>query len=420
MVFDLAEHVWVSVQGVLGEFSTLAGRPEHFLQPARYDGDGVTVNDLPDGDADLILLSGFFGDTNALRLIRRNGDVVASWPVRFSDLFSDTSHIPAPPTTEWNLDTHGALALPDGSVVFSFEWGGLVKLDRCGEPIWTLPRMTHHSVERAEAGGFWVPGMRYWDKGESPFPPFSTPLLEDTLLRVSEDGEVLAEISVPGLFYDNGMEAILTATGHSFSNDMGWDNQIVHLNKIEELTSDLAEDFPDFGAGDLALSIRELNMIMIVDPAQGEVKWWKIGPWLRQHDPEFRSGGKIMVFNNNVYRTAFDNDRDKTPLSYPIGSNITQIDLEFGEHEIIYGRSENETMLSVVRGKVDLTTGGGLLITEFEGGRVFETDAGGTVVWEYINRYNEEEIAEITEARVYPASYFMVDDWSCPGAAQAE
>ena len=414
VVFDLVKHVRDSVKLVLGEFSTLAGRPEHFLQPARYEGDGVTVNGVADGDTDLILLSGFFGDTNALRLIRRNGDLVAEWPVRFSALFPDTTHVPTPPATDWNIDTHGALALPDGAVVFNFEWGGLVKLDRCGEVVWTLPRATHHSVERAEGGGFWVPATRLRDEEPSPFPPFPTPLREDTILRVSEDGEVLAEISVPALFYDNSMEAVLTASGHSFTNNLNWDGQILHLNKVAELTSDLADDFPSFSTGDLVLSIRETNQIMVVDPVRREVKWWQIGPWLRQHDPEFRPGGKIVLFNNNVYRTAFDNNQEKTPLSYRVGSDIIEVDPETGEHKVIYGEEEGQEMLTVVRGKVELTDGGGLLITEFEGGRVFETDADGAIVWEYINRYNEKEVAEITEARVYPVTYFTVGDWSCP------
>ena len=76
--------------------------------------------------------------------------------------------------------------------------------------------MTHHSVERAESGGFWVPGRRYYAEGsESPFPPFQTSFYEDTILRISDDGEVMAEISVPQIFYDNGLEPILTSTEYN-------------------------------------------------------------------------------------------------------------------------------------------------------------------------------------------------------------
>jgi hypothetical protein len=186
--FEVVEYLKDSVETTLEESSTLAGtHPKHFLQPARYEGQGVTINNPTNDQDELILLSGFFEDTNELRLIRRNGDLVARWPVRFSEIFPDTSHIqdrPAP-ATDWNIDIHGALALSDGSVVFNFEHGGLVKLDRCGAIVWTLPRQTHHSVELAEGGGFWVPGRRLVEDGASPFPPFPTPLTEDTLLKVS-------------------------------------------------------------------------------------------------------------------------------------------------------------------------------------------------------------------------------------------
>jgi len=55
------------------------------------------------------------------------------------------------------------------------------------------------------------------------------------------------------------------------------------------------------------------------------------------------------------------------------------------------------------------------LITESEGGRVFEVDPEGRIVWEFINRYDSDEVAEITEARIYPESYFTfnVDEWPC-------
>lgn len=48
---------------------------------------------------------------------------------------------------------------------------------------------------------------------------------------------------------------------------------------------------------------------------------------------------------------------------------------------------------------------------------MFETDAAGRTIWQYINRYDEDEVAEITESRIYPADYFTVSDWSCVAPA---
>jgi hypothetical protein len=412
--FAFAKSLKESVSLVVEEAPTLSGvEPTHFLQPARYDGSGVTVNKLMMDNGDLILLAGFFEDSNELRLIRRNGALVARWPVRFSEIFPDASHMFAPPATDWNIDIAGGLALPDGSVVFTFEGGGLVKLDRCGDIVWRLLRETHHSVERAEDGAFWVPGRRHYSDGDqSPFPPFEPPFSEDTILKVSEDGVVLSEISAPQLFYENGLEAVLTASGHSFDHGMHWDHEIIHLNKIDVLESDIAHDFPLFEQGDLAVSIRESNLLMVVDPDSRRIKWWQIGPWLRQHDPEFMKGGTIAVFNNNTYYSNRDRSQAQ-PFSAPRTSNVLAVDPLSGELGMIYGHQTGQAFLSVLRGHINITPDDGLLITEPEGGRVFQIDADANVVWEYVNRYDTDTVAEVNAARMYPPTYFIVEDWSC-------
>ncbi len=403
-----------STVNIFKEIGNISGtRPVGFLQPARKDGAGVTINELPVGQDDLLLLSGFFGKGNGLRLIKRNGDAVAVWDVRFSELFPDTSHLSKPPATDWNIDLHGALINSDGSVVFNFEYGGLVKLDRCGNTIWTLSHPTHHSVEPARSGGYWVPGRRFHGaQQDSSFPPFETPYSEDTVLLVSSGGEIEREISVPQLFYNSDLAALLTATGQFFEHGMAWDHELVHLNKIGELSDELAEDFPEFDAGDLLLSIRGLNLVMVVDPDNEIIKWWQIGPWLRQHDPEFKPGGKITVFNNNTFFPDLV-DGYFSDLSIPRVSNIIELDPQSRAHRVLYGGVPEQELLSVIRGKHDLTVGGGLLITEFEGGRVLETDASGRVVWEYLNRYDAQHVAEINEAKLYSRDYFSVSDWSC-------
>ena len=231
-------------------------------------------------------------------------------------------------------------------------------------------------------------------------------------MKVSEDGKVLKEISIPELLYNNGMQPVLTSTAHKFRKQMKWDRETLHLNKIAELTSDIADDFPLFETGDLVLSLRNLNLIVVLDLKPEKVKWWRIGPWIRQHDPEFQPGGTITVFNNNMYQTTFGTTRYTCPVTAPRISNIIEIDPVSGEYRIVYGSRKGQEMLSVLRGKQKATRSGGLFITEFEGGRVFETDSQGRIIWEYINRYDSDEVAEITVARVYPKGYFKVEDWS--------
>ena len=150
-----------------------------------------------------------------------------------------------------------------------------------------------------------------------------------------------------------------------------------------------------------------------MDPITKTIKWWKIGPWKRQHDPEYIPGGKIIVFNNNIYHSAFDAGPGLSSLNIPRVSNIIELDPVTGKHRIIYGDKHDQELLSVTRGKHEFMSHGGLLITEFQGGRVLETDTTGQIIWEYINRYNQDEVAELTEARVYPANYFEVTNWSC-------
>ncbi|MEM7507507.1 MAG: arylsulfotransferase family protein [Pseudomonadota bacterium] len=388
---------------------------KNFLQPNRGQGAGVTVNDRTD-DA-LIMLSGFFEGGNEIRLIERDGTLVARWPLEYDALFPEPDFLQDPPRGNLAIDLHGALMEPDGATVFNFEYGGTAKLDRCGGVEWTLRHPTHHSIERAEDGGYWIAGRIEHRENNGAFPPFTSPSSvggygEDLILRVSDTGEIVEEVSVPRILLDGGLEAVLTATGHSFwPNKSARPAEIVHLNKITELPRALAPAFPMFEAGDLALSLRMFNMIAVVDPDSWAVKWHQTGPWIRQHDPEFLPDGRMAIFNNNAYR--IKQSRNRVNLDQPFSTNIVLIDPASRRTEIAYGSREGQEMLSHVRGKHDPVPGGGFIITEFDAGRAVQVDREGRVVWEYVNEYDAENVAEITEARIYPRAYFSVSDWSC-------
>lgn len=410
-LFKAILNIKKQIKLVLTESSNLV-RPIHFLQPANYTGSGVTINKQTANQTDLVFLSGFFDGNNELRLISKSGDIINRWPVKFSEIFPTPNASQLNPSTDWNIDIHGAVALQDGSIVFNFEYGGIVKLNRCGKKLWSIPTQSHHSIEVSEKGGFWVPG-RIISSGNnpSPYPPFAGLLKEDTIMKVTADGKIEKELSVAKLLYNNGFESLLTSTGEVFKSNKQWDHEIVHLNKITELKSNIANDFPLFNTGDLLLSLRTYNMLLVLDPETLQIKWFKVGPWKRQHDPEFKAGGKITVFNNNIYLNSYFKGKIKS--NTPQISNIIEIDPVTNKHEVIYGGTENQKLLSIVRGKHEMKHNNGILITEFESGRALEVDSKGNIVWQYINRYSEKEVAELTEARSYPKSYFKVADWNC-------
>ena len=302
-MFDLVSNVWRDVKLVTGKAHNivLGGEPIDFLQPSRKPGAGVTVNERAD-DGKLVLLASSINGGNELRLIRRDGSLVARWPASFSRHFPDVSHLRLPPETDLNVDLNGALINPDGSIVFNYEYSGTVKLSRCNETVWTLAHPTHHSVETAENGGYWIPGRRILSGADlKEFSPFSRMHTDNTydddlILRVTEDGAIAGQMSVARILYDNGLELLLTAGDLPTFPGGIWDRELVHLNKIGELSSSIADAFQGFKAGDLVISSRTQNLVFVVGPDDWRVKWHQMGPWLRQHDPTFNPDGHHHCF----------------------------------------------------------------------------------------------------------------------------
>ena len=391
-------------------------RVEH-LQPSRAQGSGVTINNLPDDGAQ-ILITGFFDNENQIRLIKRNGTIVKKWSLDFFDHFPNADIRACEGSSALGFDTHGVHLTPKGEVVFNYEYCGSVKLDQCGKVVWNINKPTHHSIVPAEAGGYWVLSRLNWNAKEEPnrFPPFSSSgkdktIHEDTILRISEDGQILEEISIPVLMLKNNLEALLTSNGLNFNLKHVLNNEIVHANKVAELPASLADYFPLFAARDLAISLRELNLILVIDPISKKIKWHQTGPWIRQHDPEFRQDGRISIFNNNVYRIAYENEQTK--LNNTFSTNIIAVDPVSRKTEVIFGEKTGQEMLSVIRGQHELLKNDGMLITEFDAGRVFEVDSDKNIVWEYVNQYDDKYVGEITNAVLYPAGYFQEKLHNC-------
>jgi len=245
----------------------------------------------------------------------------------------------------------------------------------------------HHSVYRDDGGFLWVPGRKTVNDTIDTFLLLYPPYYEDYICKISSDGEILEKLSIIEVFYNSGMESILFADGSWTTEKNAHD--ITHLNDIDILSSNAAKRFPLFNAGDILLSMRHLNLIIVIDAETKKIKWSMTGPYIRQHDPDFTNDGNIIVFDNRT------DDAGGTILG---GSRILKIDPNSRNVSIAYNGDIDNPFYTNLAGKQQLLPNGNILITHYQGGRIFEITENGEIVWTFINRYDDDEVYSVSDA----------------------
>ncbi len=404
--YEIFPHKWIdaavdSVKAVIVDIRMVTGtKPTQHIK--KLPSPPAKADPVTGSTTGYTAVSGFFDDGMEIRLLDGSGNMAHRWPVSFKKIWPDPGHIPSKdvPQSDWNTYFNGIIVHPDGSVVFPFR--GLIKLDSCGEVIWKSTKRAHHSVERSPRGTYWSPGSNFVENGTD-YLPFRGTYYDHTVVEFSADGEVLREISVVGALKKNKMFALLNANNRHF--ELFNEIDIIHLNDAEEIPTEYLPQFPQFSAGDILLSLREPNLVMVMDPETQEIKWHMIGPWNQQHDTDWQPDGTITLFNNNYDRT-----RLGTELG---GSSILSVDPKTNEVKILYGEKEGQRFYSAVQGDHQVLENGNIVIVESTFGRVFEVTSDGTPVWEYVNYYSEDEVLLVSDVARYPEEGMDVASWQC-------
>jgi hypothetical protein len=375
---------------------TLRIAPEKFFAETPPEGSGVVRHVAGKPFPGVTLVAGFFEGASGIRLIDLDGAVLNEWRISYNAIWPESPHLDDQPH-DWDTQLHGAVLLPDGDVVFTFQYAGLVRMDRCSRVEWKLSRLTHHLFSVDVDGNFWVPGRKERNEALAKFPKVPPTFQEGYLLKISPEGEVLAKISVLDAIFGSGLEGLLFANGaHDTALSVPLDGDFMHLNDVEVLTPALAPAFPMFEAGDLLVSLRNLDLLMVVDPGTARVKWTRIGSFLRQHDPDFLPNGRIALF---------DNRRDEGGARRFGGSRILSIDPGAGPDVTLYGGRPGQDFYTDTRGDQQPLGNGNFLVTEADEGHVFEVDPDGNVVWSYVNRWTTGPVGTVSHASRYPSDY---------------
>ncbi len=398
--------------------SYLGIEPAKFLRRARYPGSGVVIHRPGEVQPGVTLMSGLWDAEVGLTLRAMDGKELHRWRARFSEIWPETPHLRPEdvPFNDWDTQIHGAFLYPDGDVVFNFESRGLVRLDRCGRVVWRLPRRTHHTVSADQHGDLWVLGVKTRHEAETDrFPGLEPPFLEDSVLQVSaEDGRVLREISLLDVIYGSADEGMLLINPDGQQPRLTSEDPL-HANHVEVLPSAMAGAFPLFEAGDLLVSMRNVNLVAVVDPKTEKVRWAKTGPWVWQHEPHFLPDGRIAVFDNRLV----DNPEHVAKGKPRRASRLVAVDPGSGRVSVLYEGTLERPFFTDVMGKHQYLPNGNVLVTEATAGRAFEITPDGRTVWAFVNRFDTERTAWISQATRYPASYATFAAAACPQPAAA-
>jgi hypothetical protein len=311
-------------------------------------------------------------------LYDEGGRLVHRWPVRYADLDPDG---PKP----LHVMLHGTEVFEDGSIAVAFDAGRTIaRLDACGHPMWATPGNFHHSIAADGEGGLWA-----WR--------------DETIVRLdAETGEETRTLDLRTriLTAAGGQEGVFSIRGLAAGpgKPLDYPGDPFHANDVEPLRADMAAAFPGFEAGDLLVSLREANLVAVIDQDDGTLRWWQHGPWLKQHDPDFQPDGTITVYDNHT-----GSER----------SRILRIDPVTRAVDTLFAGSPEQPFYSWQRGKHQVLPGGNVLVADAEQGRVFEAAPDGGLVWERDMGWDAERNMIVTEARHVPRDFFTDGPPAC-------
>ena len=402
---------WVhSVEKQLPRLRSKADDPRfrpHHLFPAWHKTSGVRTHDRDAIQPGVVLLTGYWSSMDwkpGIRLIDRNGAVLHEWetdPARIWPTSPHPDRYAGAKNTSQNY-VHGSYLFENGDVIFSIEYMGLVRMNAQGEVIWTVPFRTHHSVTRDEDGNFWVCGVKWIENNKAGwarlagYPGMRPPLAEDFALCVTEDGEIIRKISILKALYEAGCERLI------WQRKAGRREDVLHTNDVEPLPAHLADAYPLFEAGDLAISCLFISTVFVMDSQTGKIKWL-CDEFLKQHDPDFVGDGLIQVFDN---KTDYGNG------AFLGGTEIVLVRPETGERTVRHPRTPEQRFYTKLGGKVQALPNGNLLITEARRARIFEVTPAGETAWEWIaEKYNEELVPEVLEGTFYDLTPETIAAW---------
>ncbi|MFM2356657.1 MAG: hypothetical protein RLZZ528_2393 [Pseudomonadota bacterium] len=317
--------------------------------------------------------------TYAAHLLDAQARELHVWPVNYGVIAAEGE--------ETDINPHGMEVLPDGSLVVNFAEGSsaTARLDACGHPMWTARGVYHHSFHRDDDGNLWT-----WFS-----PDHIASNLQSVVKLDVDSGAVLKSISMQDVVKAWPDNARLLRLPQDFpfttmEKTRKTEIDTFHPNDVEPLLAGMAAEYPMFEAGDLLISLRNLDLVAVLDPETLRFRWVQYGPWRQQHDPDFIGGGLIDIYNNNP-----GHGRSNLVTIDP-ATNLT----------VERWTTDDSRFYSDGQGKQQRLPNGAHLVAVPAEGRAVEISPDGRKVFEYNNVAGGGVNAIVLNAAWLPPDYF--------------
>ncbi len=326
------------------------------------------------------------GHAEEALLIDMEGEVLHRWRLPFDEIWPDSPDADRLGASWWRR----AHLFENGDLLVIFEGIGLVKLDKDSNLLWAKANHAHHDLEVLENGDILVLTREPRIIPEIHEEEFT---LEDFISVLDADGNEKSRHSVYEAFVNSPWSESMFG-GRKETGD------IFHTNTLCVLDGSIAGTMPEFRAGNVLTSMNALGVLAVWDLEQNALVWARKSPPQGQHDPKILENGNLLFFDN---------------LRHTSESVVLELALTPDGEETVWEYRGNEAtpFTSKTCGAVQRLPNGNTVITETDGGRAFEVDPEGRIVWEFYNpeRAGEDGRFIATIAELIRLPWQAVDPW---------
>ena len=270
-----------------------------------------------------------------------------------------------------------ARILKDGDLLALIPFGGLLRIDKKSNLLWFKRIACHHDFDIDSNGNIYTLTIKNSRSGDN------AGMKVDSITVLSPQGEIKKEISLYDLFkkypdpaYINKINGLSHMEHFFYSNDgdkiyLSISVDSFHSNSIIVLDGKWASKDPSFKKGNLLVSVRNIGILICVDPDKEKIVWlmdtafWSKG----QHFAKLLDNGNILIFDN-LYRHDLSRVVEFDPAAKKIVWDYS---------------SQNGRFFSFIAGQCYRLPNGNTLITESANGHSFEVTPDKKIVWEFYN-----------------------------------